>query len=197
MRAPVLLSLLVLAACGDDRPVVAGAAGEGTSLVPNDGGATPPVDGGAATCEALAVEATPVGETFVNAAQAPDPLGGALPTGTFVLADVTRFERFTGVRDDETGETRGVPTSDALVSKVLVLDGATYRFATRTGTVSSGVVGAAETTGGTWTTNGTSVALRQSCPTTAATSLLGFSVVGDSVAIYTSATRRETYVPAP
>lgn len=200
MRAPIIASLLLalVAACGDDRPDVAASGGSGTSLVPvGDGGVVPTVDGGgAATCEAAATEAAPVGESFVNAPEGPAAFGGTLPSGTFVLSDVTRFEPFTGERDDETGTVTGAPTSDALLSKVLVLDGSTYRFTTRSGTISAGV-GAIETTGGTLTTNGTSIAFRQGCPTTAATTQLGFSVVGDSIALYTSSSRRETYVLAP
>lgn len=200
MRASIIASLLLalVAACGDDRPDVASSGGSGTSLVPaGDGGVGPSVDGGGATtCEAITTEAVPVGEHFVNATEGPAAFGGTLPTGTFVLSDVTRFEPFTGVRDDETGTVTGAPSSDALLSKVLVLDGASYRFTTRSGTIAAGV-GAAETTGGTLTTNGTDIAFRQACPTTAATTLLGFSAVGDSIAIYTSSTRRETYVLAP
>lgn len=201
MRASFLSALFVvlLAACGEDRPDVAVASGgNGTSLVPaGDGGITPAVDGGGvATCDAIATEVTPVGESFVNASEAPAAFGGALPSGTFVLSDVTRFEPFTGERDEETGTVTGAPTSDALLARVLVLDGASYRFTTRSGKSSTGL-GPAETTGGTLTVNGTSIAFRQGCPTTAATTQIGFSVVGDSISLYTSASRRETYVLAP
>lgn len=202
MRAALVSGLVVVitlaTACAAEGPPVSDAELGSARLVPvgeHDAIVTPgaPADGG---CTTMAVDTVVVGETFVNAATPPDPLGGELPSGTFVLTDITRFQTWTRSPDDDDQPNGAVPVSSFVAEKVLVVDGSTYRFASRTGTTDKGVGDEVEVTSGTFAARGTRVLLSQGCPSSGSLTL-GYSVVGNTISIYTSPDRRETYTPAP
>ncbi|MBX3213447.1 MAG: hypothetical protein KF850_15525 [Labilithrix sp.] len=187
--------------CADERP----AATSGGASIPPAGGARdgaasepPDRDGGPTgdLCDpsAIEVDGEDVAEVVVRAETPPDPLGGAVQPGTYVLTEITRFAAGGDVRDDEDGGGSGGPAgSDKLTRKSLVVAGDTYRFGERTGTV-GGVVAANPTlSGGTFETSGTSMTLTDSCPTAAARTI-GYSTVGATLSLYPTKDRRETYV---
>ena len=189
-------ALAVGVGCGDERPPASDTLVPGTTFA-----SVGTVDAGAATdassaCASVAVEGSGISETFVNAETPPDPLGGTLPSGTFVLTDVSRFESWAPARDGDGYYIDPPPSSDLLEAKVLVVDGASYRFAVRTGTLDGGLESDVEISGGTIVAKGTNAVFSQSCPTRAAFTL-GYTGIGGSIAIYTDAKRRETYAPLP
>ena len=198
MTKHVLFTLLALAACGDDRPGTSAVTpGTPATLVPvGEGDAGTSGDGGA-SCDAVAtVDAAPIAESFVNAATPPDPLGGTVPSGRFVLTSIARFQAWSTERDEDENFVEPPPTSDLLEAKTLVVEGAQYRFATRTGTIAAGVGSDVTIRGGALSPRGATMVLAQQCPETGALAL-GYSVIGDTISIYTSPTRRETFSPAP
>ncbi|MBX3259327.1 MAG: hypothetical protein KF782_06520 [Labilithrix sp.] len=187
--------------CSDDRP---GATGGGSVPPPSGGGArdggavTPGPDGGPAAdlCDpaAIEVDGEDVAEIVVRAETPPDPLGGAIEPGTYVLTEVTRFAAGDDVRDDEDGGGGGGPAaSDKLTRKSLVVAGDTYRFGERAGTVGGDVAATPALSGGTFEAGGTSVTLTDSCPTVVARTI-GYTAVGATLSLYTTKDRRETYV---
>lgn len=202
MRAALLSGLVVVVslatACAAESPPVSDAELGGAKLVPvgeHEAVVTPDASTGG-VCTTMAVDTVVVGETFVNAATPPEPLGGELPSGTFVLTDITRFQTWTRSPGDDDQPNGAVPVSSFVAEKVLVVDGSSYRFASRTGTTEKGVGDEVEVTSGTFTPRGTSVFLAQGCPSSGSLTL-GYSVVGSTISIYTSPDRRETYTPAP
>lgn len=201
MRAALLSGLVVVialaTACADEGPPVS-AAELGATLVPvgeHEAVVVPPSTPDAG-CTSMDVDTDVVGETFVNAVTPPDPLGGELPSGTYVLTDITRFQSWSRSSGDDDQPNGVVPVSSYVVEKMLVVDGNAYRFAARAGTKDQGVSDAVEVTSGTFSPRGTSMLLAQGCPSTGSLTL-GYSVVGSTISIYTSPDRRETYLPAP
>lgn len=201
MRAALLSGLVVVialaTACAEEAPPVSGADELGATLVPvgeHEAVVSPGTSD--AGCTSMEVDTVVVGETFVNAATPPDPLGGELPSGTFVLTDITRFQTWTRSTEDDDQPNGAVPVSSYVAEKLLVVDGSTYRFAARTGTKEQGIGDAVEVTSGTLASKGTSVLLSQGCPSSGSLTL-GYTVVGSTISIYTSPDRRETYIPAP
>lgn len=180
--------------CGDERPAASDPRGLETTLVPVGDAGTATDAAPSVTCTGIAVDASGVAETFVNAETPPDPLGGPLPSGTFVLTDVSRFESWSSERDDEGNYVDPPAFSDRIEAKVLVVDGATFHFAVRSGTLDAGLSTDVEITGGTLAASGTNVVLSQSCPSRASLTL-GYTGIGGSIAIYTDPRRRETYAP--
>lgn len=199
-----LLSVTIAAAssgCADDRPDTTGGGSVvvGTGGDSREGGSSEPVpDAGAAAdlCDpaAIEVDGDDVAEIVVRADTPPDPLGGAITPGTYVLTEMTRFAPGGGGGNDEDGggSGGGPPASDELVRKSLVVAGSTYRFGARTGTVGGDVSATPTLSGGTFETNGTSVTLTDSCPS-ASTRTIGFTTVGATISLYPTKDRRETY----
>jgi hypothetical protein len=214
MLRPTRLTLFVIAvgltagavslgACSDERPDAAtvgnnpplsnvGGTGDGgTTGAGQEGGA----GGDRCNPDAFAsLTSEGVSEITIRADTPPDPLGGELVLGTYVLQELARFAPGGGSRDDEDGGGGGnTSPATTVASKVLVIEANAYRLAERTGTVAAGLTGDAVLSGGTFTIAGTSVTLTESCPTTAKRTF-GFSAVGGSISLYPAPDRRETYV---
>ncbi|MBX3221741.1 MAG: hypothetical protein KF795_14590 [Labilithrix sp.] len=185
----------------DDRPTTTGG---GAIAPPTGGGADrdgaspdPSGDGGAdGLCDpaAITVDGEGIAETIVRSNTPPDPLGGPIAAGTYVLTDVSRFAAGTGGPNDEDGGLgTGTPDSNKLTSKSIVVAGNTYLIGERTGTVGGALSPTPTLTGGTFAIDGTSVTMTDTCPK-ASEKKIGFTAVGATLSLYWTKDRRETYL---
>lgn len=177
MRCLFISIAFAVAGCSTPAPAPGG------STTSNDVNSTPTpqpgaaldVDAGPDLCRDDGLQATsdPIEELVVRGTP-PDPIGGEVLTGTYVLSELNRFQiedssRLTGV----------------VARRSLVLTATTYQIvdAAQTRTVSAGQ----------YHLKGTSIVMDATCPTPGSITY-GYSAVGGSFAIYTATDRRETYV---
>jgi hypothetical protein len=123
------------------------------------------------TCDAFAAEGSIVEELAV-AGPEPDPLGGKIEPGTYVL-----FELY-----DYPGEAGAGGTTGLAARKSLVLGTTTYRLADAEGTDDAGV-GSSTVTGGTYAVAGTTLTWSEQCPSLS-TSTNEYSAAGSQLGVY-------------
>lgn len=200
-RRPSLVLLCVALGCfacsSEERPDVSrgggisppGALGGSGRADRGDAGGDGPID----LCDPTSFEAVrsePVTELLIHADTPPEPIGGEVSPGTYVLVEVNRFARGGGGRDDETGEGGEATSPSALVRKSLVIEGDTYRLVEAEG---EGISGPETVSGGRLRVEGATLVLTESCPGSSSKDV-GFTAVATSLALYPASDRRETYV---
>jgi hypothetical protein len=113
----------------------------------------------------------------------PQPAGGAIQTGTYVLMNI------------ETATSNPGQPTGAVEQKTLVLAATAYSFDEAEGTMRAGP-GPLTQTGGTYGTSGMNLVLSPACPSPAATASYPFSSAGGELSLFRG-TKLETYQLLP
>jgi hypothetical protein len=188
--------VLAYAACGDDRPgagVIEGvgppSGGSPGSSASSDASQMSIDALGPQVCEGTLQRGDEIPETAAVGA-APEPLGGAIEGGTYVLVEVTAYGASAPPPSEE--PERLLPTG-VKTKKTLFVTGNVMR------TIGARSAPGAELppeTAEAWTfsPNGTSLDTRAVCPTRAMNvKKLPYSAVGSALALFVDATHREVY----
>ncbi|MBX3223903.1 MAG: hypothetical protein KF795_25545 [Labilithrix sp.] len=159
---PALVTMPLVAACGDENPPAStGASSSGAPAPTTSPTGTSPPDGGGANTPLCASEPRTAGTAIEirMAGTQPAPLGGTIAPGTYALSEVYTWTAPIA----DAGE--DIPTQQVtgkIASKTLRLTATDAKLIGAEGTESGGL-GADRLTAGTYTTEGVSFVLRPTC----------------------------------
>ncbi len=182
---------LAMGCSSTDRPPPGSGAGASSGGMGNGGLEAGAADGGEATdlCAPLAQLGSPVSEIRIAGAP-PEPLGGTITPGTYVL---TEADAYAEVADGgDAGETTAGGTSGTNLRATIIVTATSIR---RVGARSNGATLPPDTiTAYTYVVDGAALRATPHCP--AATAMtMPYSAVGGALAIFVDGSHRELYAP--
>jgi hypothetical protein len=198
LSAAAIAVALAPACSSSDHPAATANVGSGGGA--NDGGATS--DGGASAdggsvavrpelCQG--VDAGPTAADEVSQAGPPSvPLGGTLRLGTYNVEEYDVYGAFDAGTGDAGDGPPGVQATGRTVSGTLVLTKDVLQIVEAFGTP-GGSLGAPTTRAYAYVVKGNALNAAQQCPTSAATSGIGYTAVGDALALFPDENHRQLY----
>ena len=178
--------ITIVAACSDgDRPPPAATSGPTPSPTTTSTNTPPPsVADGGASFDASLCQTAPLGEPITRLERFGElpftPLGGAPHAGTFMLTDSWLYTTSPGDAGEATPTER---LTDIIQKKTIVVDENAIVIAAAEGKTSSGL-GTAVATAGVYTTDGTNLVIKPSCPSSGNDIILGYSATDNGLVLF-------------
>lgn len=205
MRAALLVPVVVFgltAACGgSDRPSPAGSSGGGVTTdaggagsadasgSPDDGGGVQPRP---ALCQGLALGGKLV-EELSQPGPAAVPLGGTVVLGTYAAEELDVFGDFDGGTPDGGEGAPGPQATGRTVDSTLIVTKDTLQIVEAYGTIGGATLGPTATRAYAYVAKDSALNAAQQCPASAPTAPIGYTAVGDALALFPDANHRQVY----